>query len=118
VLRAWQPADAPAIVAAYSDAEIRQWHDRSMNEIEALDWIASWPKRWHDEIGCGWAASNEDRLLGQISLRRVNLDEGIAEISYWVLTQARGRQVATPALAAVTTWWFDVLGLHRIDTDA
>jgi RimJ/RimL family protein N-acetyltransferase len=115
VLRPWRPADAPAVVAAYGDPEIRQWHDRSMNEREALDWIASWPKRWHDESGCGWAAANDDGVLGQISLRKVSLDEGIAEISYWVLPQARGRQVATRALAAVTTWSFDVLGLHRIE---
>jgi RimJ/RimL family protein N-acetyltransferase len=115
VLRPWRPADAPAVVAAYRDPGIRQWHARSMNEKEALDWIAAWPKRWHEESGCGWAAATPDNVLGQISLRTINLDEGTAEISYWVVPEARGRRVAPRALTALTTWSFDVLGLHRIE---
>ena len=55
VLRPWEPADAPAVVAAYQDPGIRQWHIRSMNENEALAWIDAWPKRWREESGCGWA---------------------------------------------------------------
>jgi RimJ/RimL family protein N-acetyltransferase len=55
------------------------------------------------------------RVLGQISLRTVNLDEGTAEVSYWVMPAARGRGVAHRALATMTTWAFEVLGLHRIE---
>jgi RimJ/RimL family protein N-acetyltransferase len=115
VLRPWQPKDAPAVVAAYSDPGIRQWHDRSMNEKEALEWIAAWPERWRQETGCGWAAATDDGVLGQISLRTISLDEGTAEVSYWVLPEARGRGVAARVVGALTTWSFDVLGLHRIE---
>jgi RimJ/RimL family protein N-acetyltransferase len=115
VLRPWRPADAPAVVAAYRDPEIRQWHIHSMNENEALAWIEAWPKRWRQESGCGWAAANDDRVLGQISLRTVDLDEGVAEISYWVLPSARGHRIAQRSLTALTAWSFDVLGLHRIE---
>jgi [ribosomal protein S5]-alanine N-acetyltransferase len=114
VLRPWQPADAPAVVAAYRDAGIRQWHARSMTEDEALAWIEAWPTRWRQESDCGWAVTGEDGVLGQISLRTVTLDAGTAGVSYWVLPQARGRRVAQRALAALTTWSFEVLGLHRI----
>ena len=115
VLRPWQPADAPAVVAAYQDPGIRRWHVRSMNENEALAWIEAWPKRWRQESGCGWAVASDAGVLGQVSLRTVSLDAGAAEISYWVLPEARGRRIAQRALAAVTTWSFDVLGLHRIE---
>ena len=115
VLRPWQPADAPAVVAAYQDPGIRRWHVRSMNENEALAWIEAWPKRWRQESGCGWAVASDAGVLGQVSLRTVSLDAGAAEISYWVLPEARGRRLAQRALAAVTTWSFDVLGLHRIE---
>lgn len=114
VLRAWQPEDAPAVVAAYSDPDIQQWHARSMGENEALDWIASWAERWQQETGCGWAAANDEGVLGQISLRTVDLDDGLAGISYWVMPHARGRRIAPRALTAVTQWAFGVLGLHRI----
>ena len=115
MLRPWQPADAPAVVAAYQDPGIRRWHVRSMNENEALAWIEAWPKRWRQESGCGWAVASDVGVLGQVSLRTVSLDAGAAEISYWVLPEARGRRIAQRALAAVTTWSFDVLGLHRIE---
>lgn len=115
VLRPWQRADAPAVVAAYSDPGIRQWHARSMDEDEALAWIDAWPTRWRQESDCGWAVTGQGGVLGQISLRGVRLDAGTAGISYWVLPQARGRRVAQRAVAAVTAWSFDVLGLHRIE---
>jgi hypothetical protein len=42
----WHPEDAPAVVGAYRDPQIRQWHVRSMNTNQALAWIEAWPKRW------------------------------------------------------------------------
>jgi RimJ/RimL family protein N-acetyltransferase len=54
-------------------------------------------------------------VLGQISLRTLDLAEGLAEISYWVAPAARGRQVAARALEVLSRWAFDVVGLHRIE---
>ena len=117
VLRAWRPADAPAVVAAYTDPDIQQWHARSMDMNEALEWIAAWPQRWRHETDCGWAVASGEAVLGQISLRGINLDSGFAGVSYWVLPQARGRRIAPRALVAVTRWAFEALGLHRIEVD-
>lgn len=86
-----------------------------MHENEVLGWIEAWPKRWQQESGCGWAVTGVDGVLGQVSLRTINLDDGAAEVSYWVLPQARGRQIAQRALKAVTSWSFEVLGLHRME---
>jgi len=114
VLRPWQPADAPAVAAAYDEPDIRQWHARSLSLGEALEWVSSWPGRWQEESGAGWAVAG-DVLLGQLSLRAIDLAEGCAEISYWVLPEARGRRIAPRALALLTAWAFDVLGLQRIE---
>jgi RimJ/RimL family protein N-acetyltransferase len=54
-------------------------------------------------------------VVGQVSLRRLVLHEGLAEVSYWVLSAARGRRVAPRALSAVTAWSFAALGLHRVE---
>ena len=86
-----------------------------MDEDEALAWIDAWATRWRQESDCGWAVTGQGGVLGQISLRGVRLDAGTAGISYWVLPQARGRRVAQRAVAAVTAWSFEVLGLHRIE---
>jgi len=115
VLRPWQREDAPAVVAAYADPNIRQWHARSMDLDEALAWIETWPLRWQNETDCGWAVAGEGVVLGQISLRGVNLDAGLSGISYWVMPHARGRRIAARALAAATQWAFSELGLHRTE---
>ncbi|MEW2384301.1 GNAT family N-acetyltransferase [Micromonospora sp. NPDC047707] len=115
LIRPWQASDRPAVVAAYADPDIQRWHCRSMTDDEAGDWIAAWPGRWRDETGAGWAVLDAERVVGQISLRRVDLAEGWAEVSYWVLPDARGRRIAPRALSAVTAWSFATLRLHRVE---
>jgi RimJ/RimL family protein N-acetyltransferase len=115
VLRPWQPSDRAAVVAAYADPAIQRWHCRSMSDDEAGDWIASWPGRWRSETGAGWAVLDAGHVAGQISLRRVVLAEGLAEVSYWVLPDARGRRIAARALSAMTVWSFETLRLHRVE---
>ncbi|WP_231925329.1 GNAT family N-acetyltransferase [Micromonospora purpureochromogenes] len=114
-LRPWLAADREVVVAAYADAAIRRWHCRSMTDDEAADWIAAWPGRWRAESGAGWAVCDAGVVVGQLSLRRLVLADGLAEVSYWVLPAARGRRVAPRALAAVSAWCFDTLRLHRVE---
>lgn len=114
-LRPWQPSDRPAVLAGYADPDIQRWHCRSMTDDEARAWIDAWPNRWRREAGTGWAVVDASEVVGQVSLRRLLLDEGLAEVSYWVLPAARGRRVAPRALSAVTAWSFAVLGLHRVE---
>ena len=115
VLRPWRAADARAVAEAYSEPGIQRWHARSMTEEEARAWVDSWSGRWARESGAGWAVAGASGLLGQISLRRLNLADGIGEVSYWVLPAARGRGVATRALCALSVWAFDLLHLHRVE---
>ncbi len=47
-------------------------------------------RRWAQESGAGWAIDGPSGLLGQISLRRLELAEGLTEVSYWVVPAAAG----------------------------
>jgi RimJ/RimL family protein N-acetyltransferase len=116
VLRPWRAGDLAAVLAGYGDPAIRQWHVRSMTEDEAGEWIAHWPGRWREETGAGWAvtAVDDGRVLGQISLSRLDLYGGRGWISYWTLPDARGAGVAHRALVALAGWVFGPLGLHRL----
>jgi RimJ/RimL family protein N-acetyltransferase len=116
VLRPWQRDDRSPVVAAYSDSDIQQWHARSMTTDEADAWIRSWPGRWSSETGCGWAITAAGVVVGQISLRRLVLADGLAEVSYWVLPSARGARVATRALTVLSDWAFGA-GLHRVEVE-
>jgi RimJ/RimL family protein N-acetyltransferase len=114
-LRPWRPSDRPAVMAAFADPAIQRWHCRSMTDHEAAEWIDSWPGRWRDETDAAWAVLDAGNVVGQVGLRRVNLAEGLAAVSYWVLPVARGRRVAPRALGALTGWSFRTLGLHRLE---
>jgi RimJ/RimL family protein N-acetyltransferase len=115
LLRPWQPTDLPTVLAGYADPVIQHWHCRTMTADEARDWICAWGPRWQAETGAGWAVVEDGAVVGQISLRHIHLTDAAGEISYWVLPAARGRRVAPRALAALTDWSFDQLGLHRLE---
>ena len=114
-LRPWRPADAPAVVRAYQGAAVQQWHVRTMTDHEAEGWVAAWSERWAAETGAGWAVCDDRGLLARMSLRSLDLAEGVGEVAYWVLPEARGRGVAPRALRTMSTWLFVDVGLHRLE---
>ncbi|MFI1991126.1 GNAT family N-acetyltransferase [Actinoplanes sp. NPDC020271] len=115
LLRPWQESDRAAVVAAYADPAIQRWHCHTMTADEAASWIAGWSRHWHNETGASWAIVDGTVVAGQVGLRRVDLVEGLAAISYWVLPEFRGRRIAPRALATLTAWSFGPLGLHRLE---
>ncbi|WP_199539222.1 GNAT family N-acetyltransferase [Desertihabitans brevis] len=115
-LRPWRNEDAEALVAAYSDPVIQQWHCRSMTFDEALQWVTDARAGWRDETPASWAIAADDGLAGRITLRP-HLADGWAEAAYWVVAAARGRGVAPLALQTATNWAFQVLGLHRVELE-
>ena len=55
-LRPWTAADAPAVIAAYTDPDIRYWHARTVDsEAEARALIERWRSAWAAESGANWA---------------------------------------------------------------
>jgi ribosomal-protein-alanine N-acetyltransferase len=114
-LRVWATSDVAAVRSAYEDPAIQQWHGRSMSVVEALEWVEHWSGRWEAESGAGWAIERAGLFLGQISLRRIDLASGSAELSYWVMPAARGAGVATQALRCLSTWALREAGFHRLE---
>jgi hypothetical protein len=52
-----------------------------------------------------------------MSLRTLDLEDGLAGIGYWVVSAARGRGIAPRALVAVSDWAINELGLHRLELE-
>ncbi|MBM0276273.1 GNAT family N-acetyltransferase [Micromonospora tarensis] len=115
-LRPWRLDDATAVRAAFDCPAIQRWHVRRLDsDDEARAWVAQWAGRWRDETAASWAiADADDRPVGQVGLRGVELAEASAQVSYWVVPAARGRGVATEVLLALTGWSFTRVGLHRL----
>ncbi|MCM2410471.1 GNAT family N-acetyltransferase [Streptomyces sp. RKAG290] len=124
LLRPWQPTDAPAVVAAFTDPAIQRWHVRRADSVdEARGWIAQWQGAWSAESAAHWAVVRPgtgadaagDNVLGRVSLRSMNLGMGLAECAYWVLPAARGTGVAARAVDAVSRWAFETIGFERLE---
>jgi RimJ/RimL family protein N-acetyltransferase len=128
-LRPWTAADAASVIAAYADPDIRFWHARSVDsEAEARALIERWRSAWGAESGANWAvvstadgesgsgsgSGSGDAVLGRISLRAIDTEQGRAECLYWIRPEARGGGVATRALSGLATWAFDEAGFHRL----
>ena len=116
-LRPWTPQDAPAVRRAFDDPDVRRWHTRRMDdEAEALAWTASWAARWDAETDASWALVrlDTDAVLGQVGLRTVFLEAAQAQVSYWLLPEARGQGLAASGTGAVRAWAFGELGLQRL----
>src|SRR5207248_6766976 len=73
-LRAWEPGDAPAIVAAIDgDPEIATWLDavpQPYRLVDAHDFVAQCRRSWADGIGAAFAILDaEGTVVGSIGAR-------------------------------------------------
>ena len=117
-LRPWREADIPALIAAYADPDIREWHARTLADAhEARAWLCRHERSRERETAIDWAVvdpTDDAIVLGRAGLNSVELAEGVGEVAYWVSPEHRRKQVATRALCALSDWAFDDLGLHRL----
>ncbi|MBM7084696.1 GNAT family N-acetyltransferase [Micromonospora sp. WMMD734] len=123
VLRCWRDDDVDALVEAYRDPELRA---RTRNPLTT----PAQARRWVDGNRQGWAAGRRfsfavcepapdgDLVVGCVLLKDVAPGRADAEIGYWTAGPARGRQVASRAVDAVSRWAFTrfaATGLARLE---
>jgi RimJ/RimL family protein N-acetyltransferase len=101
-LRPRRPEDADAIVAACQDPEISRWTQvpSPYTRAHAEEWLAQSDPSQARLL----AVDADDRLLGSFSVMEIDRGRGYGEIGYWVAAGARGRGVATRAVALLRDW--------------
>jgi RimJ/RimL family protein N-acetyltransferase len=57
----------------------------------------------------------DGNFAGALSFHTLVLDEGKAEIGYWVTAASRGKGIATAATKLLTGYGFETIGFHRIE---
>lgn len=110
--------DAPALVSAFSDPELRRWlplpspYTREMGEA----WCAEISEGMRRE-GRGFVIGirHDGVLAGSIDAKRVDWRARTLELSYWTAPRHRGRGVMTAALRRTTDWLIDDLGFERVE---
>lgn len=110
-LREWRAEDASAIAPMSTDPDLLRWS--SMSEVGIAAWIAA-QQAGHRGPSLAICAVGDDRPWGKIALRMPSrgspatactairaTDHPVGELSYWVLPDARGRGIASAAVAVM-----------------
>jgi RimJ/RimL family protein N-acetyltransferase len=114
-LRRWREEDAQTVVDCLdADPEITRWLDRIPQPYtleNALAYVrGETPAAGGDTFAITDAATGS--VLGSIGASPP--DDGGREVGYWLRADARGRGLATRALALIAAWSFEHHGLARV----
>ncbi|MER5373801.1 GNAT family protein [Streptomyces sp. NPDC002553] len=123
LLRAWDPdaeADVDAWLRGHQDPEFLRWNTPLRDITDAGDARKSLRSKAAQAVAGTSAAfcvtdAGDGTVLGQIGLNSLDIVQSVANVGYWVLPEARGRQVATRSLRLMASWAFGELGLHRLE---
>lgn len=114
VLRAYRAADEPVLRECFADEATATWNPGPVDD-EVSAW---WQRRndWSDGEHASWAVADagDDRLLGSVSIFKIDPAQLDAMIGYLVSPGARHRGVAHRAVVAAARYGFERAGLHRI----
>ena len=112
LLRPFDPADDPALVALFADAETRRWNPTTL--LDPAEW------RRHNDVRSPavetWAVADAEdgRLLGTVALTDIDTRQGTAELGYRTVPAERGRGAARAGLLLATQRAHQELGLRRL----
>ncbi|MFF9277788.1 GNAT family N-acetyltransferase [Streptomyces griseosporeus] len=124
-LRPWdaeRDTDAETFLRGYTDPEFRRWNTpiTPVTDLDAAR-VALRKRAEAARNGTGVSYCVEDAVsgtpLGHIGVSRIDPALRSGCVGYWVLPEARGRGVATRALALTARWALTDLRLHRLELD-
>lgn len=117
-LRPPAEGDVPDLLVLLQDPDVRVWNPPpgTVGRDDSRGWqqlAADWSGGDHATFSVLDATSG--RLAGTVSLHKINLGQGDAEVGYRIAPWARGQGIATDALSAMTRWAFASIDLVRIE---
>jgi ribosomal-protein-alanine N-acetyltransferase len=122
-LRAVDPAgDAAAMPRLLSDPEVTRYSNApdctTLAQAQAA--LEQFPQRFAAKEMIRWAIQprGHGEAIGTVGLLRINHQHRRGELGYELARRWWGKGLAAEAAAAVVTYGFAVLGLHRIEAGA
>lgn len=107
--------DVDAITAACQDRAIQRFTTvpKPYARKDAEDFVRLIPQWWAAGSAATWVIRSGETLAGAVGLAKI--DDGGADIGYWMAPEARGQGIVSEAVHAVVEWGFEgPLRLHRI----
>ncbi len=122
-LRPWgEEGDVEAIAAACNDRAITEFLDQIPSPYtleDAQAYVEGSRRAWRDGSMTNFAITEGGIAVGSIGVRWLDgVDEGVAEVGYWVAPQVRGRGLCTRALRLVSDWVLRDCGVARLQLRA
>jgi RimJ/RimL family protein N-acetyltransferase len=114
-LRPWSKDDAEALVRRINDPDVAMFLDlvpQPYTADDAREWLTITADGWRAGTSATFAVHAEglEGAVGGVGVRFLgDLDQGGAEVGYWIGADARGRGIATAATRAVARWAFDAV---------
>ncbi len=122
-LRLWgEEGDDEAIAAACNDRAITEFLDQIPSPYtleDARAYIEGSRRAWRDGSMTNFAITEAGLAVGSIGVRWLNgLDDGVAEVGYWIAPEMRGRGLCSRALRLVSGWVLRDCGIARLQLRA
>ena len=118
VLRRWAETDIGCVEEASRDPRIPEGTTvpATFTKAEGLAWIErQWGRADNAEgLSLAIADARSDEALGAVVLM-FRRQPGTVEIGYWVIGRARGRRLASRAVALLARWALTDAGLARVE---
>jgi RimJ/RimL family protein N-acetyltransferase len=111
-------ADVPDLFGLVDDPDVISYTrvPAGADEQFVSWWIGRYESGWSDGTRAGFAIrDHEGTFLGFAAVVDLDLEHHEGELGYMVARAARGRGVSVRALALLTSWCFDDLGLIRAE---
>jgi RimJ/RimL family protein N-acetyltransferase len=117
-LRPWLPDDAPALAAAWADADVGAYTrvpDPATVDT-ATRWIGGWQARADHGRALDLVVSGiaDDEVRGEVGLGPIDWPRQTAEIGFWIAAPHRNQGIATEAVALLADWAVGVLPLRHV----
>ncbi|WP_221348138.1 GNAT family N-acetyltransferase [Streptomyces beigongshangae] len=122
-LRPWDAdseEDVRAWLRGYADPEFQRWNTPLKpigTRADAQQSLRARVRAAEEAAGTSFCVTEAGKgvPLGHVGINDIDHVMRVARVGYWVLPEARGRRVATRALALASRWAFGELGLHRLE---
>ena len=122
-LRQWRAdsdTDVDAWLRGLTDPDFRRWNTpmKPVTDVDsARDSLGTRSGTAADGTRVSFCVTDisTGAILGHLGINDIDPFMRLARVGYWVLPEARGKRVATRALALGARWAFDSLGLNRLE---
>jgi len=91
------------------------WVDATRTPADALAYARFAERQAGAALAFDFSIRSNGRIAGAIGVHHLDWTDSVAHLGYWLAPGARGRGLATRAVASIERYAFERLGIHRLE---